>query len=174
MNSPLFGWTKRSSPLSQRRIFDRQARAGSAGRTSRSPSAVIARMPNGLMPNSAPASISQVEDVVLHLDRVMQLPAELADEVDAQAHGRLPCRRRSPCRRATGKLALSRGVRGELLQHVAAFGPASTSTPCDCVIGVERRHCHPSAAACASCRGRALHKRRRRRDKSVPGCSRRR
>ena len=44
----------------------------------------IARMPTMPMPNSAPAAKSRIEQVMRVLDREVQLPAERADEIDAQ------------------------------------------------------------------------------------------
>ena len=45
-------------------------------------------MPNGFSPNPRPASAIRSKIVFLHRDRVVQLEAELADEVDPERMGR--------------------------------------------------------------------------------------
>ena len=75
-------------------------------------------MPNGLMPNSRARLHHQVEDRVLHLDRMMQLPAELADEIDAQRMrlgvADIDLLAGQPRESRVGEVGV-----GELLQHVA-------------------------------------------------------
>ena len=81
----------------------------------------MARMPNGRR-QSAPASISAIEDVVLVFDRVVQLPAELADEVDAQRLGRRqPDAISWPV--SQGKAALEKSASRGPLQQLARPGP---------------------------------------------------
>ena len=70
---------------------------------------------------------------VLHLDRMVQLVAELADEIDAQRDERSPRRPRSACPVSHGKAALERSVSVSFCSTSRERGPASTSTP-HCVV----------------------------------------
>ena len=79
----------------------------------------MARMPNGLMPNSAPGLHQEVEDGVLHLDRMVQLPAELADEVDAQRMRGRPAPTEIVLPDSQGKACVGEVGVGELLENLA-------------------------------------------------------
>ena len=80
----------------------------------------IARMPTMPMPNSSPAANSRVEQVMRVLDREVQLPAERADEIDAQrvhVGGEADFDRTWP-REPRKRRVVERHV-GELREHVA-------------------------------------------------------
>ncbi len=83
------------------------------------------------MPNSRARLHQQVEDGVLHLDRMMQLPSELADEIDAQ---RVRRRRADVISlpESQGKAAFERSASVTFCSTSRERGPASTSTPYAC------------------------------------------
>ena len=90
------------------------------------------------MPISAARLHQRVEDVVLHLDRVMQLLAELADEIDPQRQEPGRADGETPRRSSQGKALLDRSVSATFASTSRERGPASTSTPC-CVVTLSSR-----------------------------------